>query len=192
MNVRPTPEELALAGEIGATVPDIISEDLDVLFCGINPGLWSGAVGHHFARPGNRFWTVLALSGFVPEVFAPADERCLVDYGLGITNLVARSTAVASSLPAAELRSGAPVLEHKVARFRPRFVAVLGMGAYRVAFCHSKAPLGEQASGIGGARVWVLPNPSGAQARYQLPELVLLFGELREAVGGGPSRQDSS
>lgn len=171
-------------------MPDVVAADLDVLFCGINPGLWSGAVGHHFARPGNRFWTVLVASGFVPRLLAPAEERRLLDYGLGTTNLVARSTAAASSLSAEELRAGAAVLERKVARYRPRCVAVLGVGAYRAAFRHAKATLGEQASAIGATRTWVLPNPSGAQARYQLPDLVRLFGELRDAVGRQPLRQD--
>lgn len=166
-------------------MPDVISEDLDVLFCGINPGLWSGAVGHHFARPGNRFWPVLHFSGFTPELFTPEDERRLLTCGLGITNLVPRSSAKASELTREELRQGARRLEGFVARWRPRFVAVLGMGAFRVAFDRPRATVGEQVEGIGTARSFVLPNPSGLQATYQLDDLVALFSELRRAALAG-------
>ena len=177
---RPSAQDLAAAA--GVTVPDVVGEGLSVLFCGINPGLWSGAVGHHFARPGNRFWSALQLSGFVPEVLRPEEERRLLDYGLGITNLVARATATAVELSQDELRAGAEALARKVAEWDPRSVAFLGIGAYRTAFARSKAALGEQPERLGGARTFVLPNPSGVQARYQLPELAALFAALRRAV----------
>jgi len=178
--VRPTKADLVAAA--GSTVPDVIAPGLSVLFCGINPGLWSGAVGHHFARPGNRFWAVLHLAGFVPELLRPEAERQLLDHGLGITNLVARATATAVEVSREELRAGRRTLEGKVTRLRPESIAFLGMGAYRVAFERPKAALGEQPELLARARVFVLPNPSGAQARYQLPELVEIFAAVREAV----------
>jgi TDG/mug DNA glycosylase family protein len=177
---RPTPSELAAAA--GRRVPDLIAPGLDVLFCGINPGLWSAAVGHHFARPGNRFWKVLHGAGFSPEVLAPEDELQLLDLGLGITNLVPRSTAAAAELDRAELRLGARRLVRTVSRWRPGFVAFLGMGAFRIAYERPRAGIGEQPEPIGGARIWLLPNPSGLQAHYQFDDLVAAFAELRGAV----------
>jgi TDG/mug DNA glycosylase family protein len=178
---RPTPAELAKAA--GREVPDLVAPGLDVLFCGINPGLWSAAVGHHFARPGNRFWKVLQGAGFTSELLAPEEEGRLLDAGLGVTNLVARSTATAAELDRAELRAGALALAATVERFGPKIVAFLGMTAYRHAFEQPRATLGEQRERIAKARMWLLPNPSGLQARYQLPELIELFGALREAAG---------
>jgi TDG/mug DNA glycosylase family protein len=178
---RPSREDLARAA--GSTVPDVIARNLQVLFCGINPGLYSGAVGHHFARPGNRFWTVLHLSGLVPELLAPEDEHVLLTHAIGITNLVARATATADELSRDELREGARRLARKTARWKPRWVAFLGMGAYRAAFERPRATIGVQPEPVGGAPVYLLPNPSGLQARYQLPELVELFQELRAVVG---------
>jgi TDG/mug DNA glycosylase family protein len=177
---RPTREDLVAAA--GHTVPDVIAPRLDVLFCGINPGLWSAAVGHHFARPGNRFWKVLFGAGFCEQVISPSDERLLLDLGLGITNLVPRSTATAAELGRAELREGAERLAKTVAQWQPRFVAFVGMGAFRSAFAQPKAGLGEQPALLAGARVWLLPNPSGLQAHYQLDDLVRTFRELREAI----------
>ncbi len=160
----------------------MISPNLDVLFCGINPGLWSAAVGHHFARPGNRFWKVLAGAGFSAEVLPPESDRQLPALGLGVTNLVGRATATAAELGPGELRAGARRLEVKARRWQPRFVALVGMTAYRTAFERPKAGIGEQLDSIGGARAWVLPNPSGLQARYQLADLVAAYSELRRQV----------
>lgn len=178
---RPTREEL-MAAE-GRRVPDVIAPGLRVLFCGINPGLYSAAVGHHFARPGNRFWKVLAAAGFTSNVFSPFEEEALLALGLGITNLVERATASATDLSPEELRQGARRLETSVQRCRPRFVGFLGMTAFRTAFRRPGAALGPQPEDVAAARIWLLPNPSGAQARYQLPELTAGFAALRRAAG---------
>jgi double-stranded uracil-DNA glycosylase len=162
-------------------VADIMGPGLRVLFCGINPGALSGALGRHFARPGNRFWKVLAGAGFTDRLLTPAQQDELPEYGLGITNLVARTTAVASELSTAELRAGVAPLEAKVRDWQPAYVAVLGVQAYRTAFRVPRATVGRQAELLGGAGLWVLPNPSGLQARYQLPEMISLYGELRAA-----------
>lgn len=173
-----------MTGEIEPPgVPDVVRPGLDVLFCGINPGVRSGQLGRHFARPGNRFWKVLHGAGFTDRVLDPSEQEALLDYGVGITNLVERTSRSASDLAPEELRRGAATLERKVAGLRPRFVAVLGVQAYRVAFRQPSAPLGEQPGGIGaGSRLWVLPNPSGLQARYQLEDLIRLYAELRAAA----------
>ena len=162
----------------------MVAPDLAVLFCGINPGLWSGAVGHHFARPGNRFWKVLAGAGFTDRVLSPFEERRLLEVGVGVTNLVARATAQAAELTDDELQAGARRLVAKVRRLRPAYVAFVGLGAYRTAFARPKAAVGPLPEGVGEARAWLLPNPSGLQAHYQLPELVTAFRALRQAVGG--------
>jgi double-stranded uracil-DNA glycosylase len=180
MPPRPTPA--ALTAATGRQVPDVLAPNLRVLFCGINPGLWSAAVGHHFARPGNRFWKALHLSGFTPRLLAPDEEAELVRLGLGITNLVDRASAGAADLTPEELRAGAERLTAKVARTRPEMVAILGVGAYRTAFARPKATVGPQPDPIGGARAWVLPNPSGLNAHYQLPALAAAFAALRRAV----------
>ena len=177
---RPTRVDLEVA--TGRTVPDVIARDLDVLFCGINPGLWSAAVGHHFARPGNRFWKVLEAAGFSGGLLDPSEEHRLLELGLGITNLVPRSTATAAELGRDELRTGARRLARKVTRWGPCYVAFLGMTAYRQAFDRPRAGVGEQPEPLSTARVWLLPNPSGAQARYQLADLASVFAELRAAV----------
>ena len=158
---------------------DVIAPHLRVLFCGINPGLYTAAVGHHFARPGNRFWPVLHLAGFTERVLQPHEERELLTHGYGITNVAPRATATAGELSPAELTEGARRLMAKVGRYRPRWIAVLGVGAYRVAFARPRAGLGPQAETIGDTRIWVLPNPSGLNAHYQRADLVRLFGELR-------------
>lgn len=160
----------------------MIAPALRVLFCGINPGLYSGATGHHFARPGNRFWPVLDRSGFTERLLEPAQQRCLLEHGLGITNLVARSTAAADELRAEELVAGRRRLAVKIRRYAPRVVAVLGIGAYRAAFEAPGAKLGPQAEPLAGAQLWVLPNPSGLNAHYPIGELVRIFRELREVV----------
>lgn len=179
---RPTREEIAAAE--GATVRDVIGPGLAVLFVGINPGLYSGAVGHHFARPGNRFWKTLEGSGFTPRLLSPFEERELLEHGLGITNLVERATATADQLGKDELRAGAESVERKVRRHEPRVVAFLGITAYRAAYVRPKAILGPQADRLGISSVWVLPNPSGLNAHHQLPALVAEFGALREAASG--------
>ena len=177
------PTSLQLAAAEGKSVPDIIAPDLKVLFCGVNPGLWSAAVSHHFARPGNRFWKALHLSGFTDDLISPDDERDLLRYGLGITNLVERATRSADELSRVDLQDGAKRLRSKVQRWKPRCVAVLGMGAYRSAFSDPDAQIGLQPSVLGPSRVWLLPNPSGAQARYQIGDLVEELGSLRSFIG---------
>ena len=149
-----------------------------MLFCGINPGLFSAATGHHFARPGNRFWRTLHEAGFTERRLAPAEQRLLLARGIGLTNLVARATASAAELSPAELAAGRRRLEAKVRRLRPRTVAVLGLGAYRHAFARPRAALGLQPEHLAGAALWVLPNPSGLNAHYQLPDLVRLYRAL--------------
>jgi TDG/mug DNA glycosylase family protein len=177
---RPTKEQIQAA--YGRKIRDVIGPGLRVLFVGINPSLYSGAVGHHFARPGNRFWKALAGSGFTDRVLSPFEERELLTSGLGVTNLVARSTASADELSADELRAGAQRLERKVRRHRPSVVAFVGVSAYRIAYDRPRAKIGEQPESIAGSRVWVLPNPSGRTAAYQLPHLIQAFAELRRAV----------
>lgn len=156
-----------------------MGDDLRILFCGINPGRLSGTLGQHFAHPGNRFWKALHLSGLTPVQLGPATQERLLEFGLGITNLVERATATASDLSAAELRAGVDRLEAKVHRHRPAAVAVLGVGAYRTAFRRPRAPIGFQHERLGEAELWILANPSGLQARYGLDELTTQFEELR-------------
>jgi TDG/mug DNA glycosylase family protein len=176
---KPTAEEIRLAS--GKTVPDVIAPDLTVLFCGINPGLYTAAVGHHFARPGNRFWPALHAAGFTDRVIAPHEERLLLALGYGITNVVARATAGADELSPAELVAGGRRLAAKVRRCRPRFLAVLGIGAYRSAFARPLAALGLQEETLAATRIWVLPNPSGLNAHYRAADLGRLFGALHQA-----------
>jgi double-stranded uracil-DNA glycosylase len=164
-------------------VPDVIRPRLDVLFVGINPGLYSGAVGHHFARPGNRFWKALHGAGFTPRVLSPFEERELLTYNVGITNFVERATRGAEQLESEELRAGAATVEAKVCRERPRIVAFLGVGAFRTAFGRPKASIGPETDRICRSQVWVLPNPSGLNAHYQLGDLISAFTELRAALG---------
>jgi TDG/mug DNA glycosylase family protein len=171
-----------LAAAHGTSVPDVVGPGLDVLFCGINPGLYSGAVGHHFARPGNRFWKTLYASGFTDRVLSPFDERDLLSVRIGVTNLVDYATAGAAELSAEDLRLGARTLERKVGRLRPRFVAFLGITAYRTAFGRPAAGVGLQPEDLCESRIWVLPNPSGLNAHYQLGDLANAFSELRRAA----------
>jgi TDG/mug DNA glycosylase family protein len=167
-----------------ATIPDLIAPGLRVLFCGINPGLYSGATGKHFARPGNRFWRTLEAAGFTDRLLTPWDGAAMLDAGLGITNLVRRTTATAAELAPDELRAGRIALEATARRYHPAFVAVLGVTAFRTAFDRPTAVVGPQDDRIGPSRAWVLPNPSGLNAHYQLPELTALFRELRDAAVG--------
>ncbi|MFF9815717.1 G/U mismatch-specific DNA glycosylase [Streptomyces sp. NPDC014006] len=163
-------------------VPDVVADGLRVLFCGINPGLMTAATGHHFARPGNRFWPVLHLSGFTPRLLKPAEQHELPRYGLGITNVVARPTARADELSAEEYREGGLLLRAKVERLRPRWLAVVGITAYRAAFADRTAQVGPQEGTIGDTRVWVLPNPSGLNAHWTVTTMAEEFARLRRAA----------
>lgn len=169
-------------------MPDVVAGGLRLLVCGINPGLWSAWSGHHFAGPGNRFWPALHLAGLTPRVLSPWEEERLLEHGVGVTNMVARATATAAELAPAEVREGRRRLEALVARHRPGAVAVMGMGAYRTAFDARRAALGRQERDIGGAPAWVLPNPSGLQARYGLETIADLLRQASED-GGSPTRR---
>jgi double-stranded uracil-DNA glycosylase len=177
---RPSREELAAA--VGRTVPDVIAPGLLVLFCGINPGLYTAAVGHHFARPGNRFWPALHTSGFTNRLVSPWEEGELLRLGLGVTNLVARATASAGELLFEELREGRDLLEDKVRFYRPCFLAMVGVEAFRKAFNQPKAAVGMQEMTISTTAIWVLPNTSGLNAHHTPQDFARLFGELRTAV----------
>lgn len=187
----PAPSRAEVLAAAGKTVPDVIAPGLDVLLCGINPGLYTAAIGHHFGRPGNRFWPALFAAGITPRLLSPYEERELLAYGFGITNLVARATAAADELSPLEIVAGGQALVEKVRRWRPRILAVLGVSAYRVAFKSSKALVGEQHASLGalpddaypGARLWVLPNPSGLNAHYDLASLARLYRQVKEAAG---------
>jgi TDG/mug DNA glycosylase family protein len=158
----------------------VIAPGLRVLFCGINPGLYTAAIGHHFGRPGNRFWPALHASGFTPRLYSPYEDGALVELGCGITNVVARATATADELSAEELRRGGRKLLARVRKYEPRVLAVLGVGAYRLAFDRPKATMGPQSDSIGNSAVWVLPNPSGLNAHYQAGDLARCFATLHE------------
>lgn len=177
---KPTAAELRAA--VGETIADVIAPDLRVLFCGINPGLYSGATGNHFARPGNRFWVALHLGGFTPRVMKPWEKRELLSLRLGLTNFVARTTRTAAELSDDEIRAGTQILIKKVRRYRPRVLAVLGIGAYRVGFGVKRAALGLQDQTIGDTRIWVLPNPSGLNAHFTPASLGKLFKQLNDAI----------
>jgi TDG/mug DNA glycosylase family protein len=182
--VPPSPAELAAAAN--RTIPDVLpppGASLRVLFCGINPSLYSAATGWHFARPGNRFWPALHLSGFTPRQLAPSEQHLLPGYGLGITNLVARATAQAAELDPAELKTGGERLQALTAAHRPRVLAIAGVTAYRTAFARPRAATGPQPEHLGTTPVWVLPNPSGLNASWTLPRIAEAFRELREATG---------
>jgi TDG/mug DNA glycosylase family protein len=180
---KPTKAQLLAA--YGKRLPDVIAPHLRVLFVGINPGLYSGAVGHHFARPGNRFWPALHKAGFTERQLSPFEERELLKLGYGITNIVKHSSAAASELSRAELEMGGRNLKAKVRRHRPRIVAVLGLEAFRIAFGQPKAVFGPQEDHIGSSQLWVLPNPSGLNASYQLPALSRFFRKVRKATEYG-------
>jgi TDG/mug DNA glycosylase family protein len=179
---RPSRSDLDAA--YGRSIPDLIAADLKVLFCGINPSLYSAATGHHFARPGNRFWPALYGAGFTPRLLKPWEEALLLEDGIGITNLVPRATATAAELTDDELRSGRQRLARKVRRFRPQCVALVGIGAYRVAFDRPRAAVGLQPEPLGTAALWVLPNPSGLNANHQLPDLAKAFKAVRIFLNG--------
>jgi double-stranded uracil-DNA glycosylase len=176
------PTKAEIQASTGKTVPDVIAPDLNVLFCGINPGLYTAAVGHHFARPGNRFWPALYRAGITPRLLRPDEERELLTWGYGITNVVARATTGADELTADELIAGATILAQKINQYHPKILAILGMGAYRTAFARPKATMGQQAETIAGAMVWVLPNPSGLNAHYTLQDLADLLHALKQTA----------
>lgn len=179
---RPTPEELAAAKD--RPVPDLIAPDLAVLFVGINPSLWSSVTGRHFGNPANRLWPVLHRAGFTPRRFVPDDADELLALGYGITNVVNRATATAAAIGDVELRAGQPRLRATLRTWRPRTVAFLGLHAYRVAFADPRAAVGPLPEPIEGVPAWLLPNPSGLNAHYQMPDLIRLYGDLRAAAGG--------
>jgi TDG/mug DNA glycosylase family protein len=183
---RPTRDDLERAA--GRSIPDVLAPALRLVFVGINPGLYSAAVGHHFARPGNRFWKALHGAGFTERLLDPTEDVGLPSLGLGVTNLVERATASADELRPDELRAGARQLVSKLEPLSPRIVAVLGVGAYRTAFSRPAASIGAQNEPIGHAAGWVLPNPSGLNAHYQLPDLIELFGDLRRRASGARFR----
>jgi TDG/mug DNA glycosylase family protein len=177
---KPTREEVRRAA--GRTIADVVAPKLAVLFCGINPGLYSAAIGCHFARPGNRFWRALHEGGFTSRILTPVEQHTLPAEGWGVTNLVARATASADELRRDELVAGRAVLERKIRKFRPRWLGVLGVGAYRLAFARPHAAIGPQPDALAGALVWVLPNPSGLNAHYQPIDLAREFRRFHRAV----------
>lgn len=177
---KPTKEEILAAA--GKLLPDVIATQLEVLFCGINPGLYSAATGYHFARPGNRFWPCLYAAGFTPRLLQPHEQQELLTWGYGITNIVERPSAAAAELSAAELVEGGRILQDKVLRYKPKAVAMLGITAYRAAFRLPKAALGRQPQKIGKTAVWVLPNPSGLNAHYPPAALAQVYEAFRLAL----------
>jgi TDG/mug DNA glycosylase family protein len=178
---RPTREQVQAA--YGKGIRDVIAPNLKVLFVGINPGLYTAAIGHHFGRPGNRFWPALHAGAFTPRLYSPFESDELLKLGYGITNLVNRATARADELSAEELVAGAKRLAGKIRKFQPKYVAIVGIGSYRTAFNDPTAKLGRQPQELEGAAVWVLPNPSGLNAHYQPGHLKKLFGALKKAAG---------
>jgi len=174
---KPTKDQLLAAHT--KRVPDLAAKDLIVLFAGINPGLYTAAIGRHFGRPGNRFWPAIYAGGFTPRLFSPFESDLLLELKLGITNVVERPTARADELTNDELRTGGRRLERKVKRWRPTVVAFVGIGPYRIISGVRGARVGLQKEPFGGSHAWVLPNPSGLNAHYQPAALAKLFGELR-------------
>jgi TDG/mug DNA glycosylase family protein len=178
---KPSPADLVAAA--GRTLRDLLAPGLAIVFCGINPSLYSAAVGHHFARPGNRFWPTLHAAGFTPRRFTGFDDRELLGLGFGLTNIAPRASVSADELSTDELRAGARALRRKILRHEPRYLAVVGFTAYRLAFDRPKAVGGPQPDSIGATRMWLLPNPSGLNANHLPAELARRFEELRVAAG---------
>jgi TDG/mug DNA glycosylase family protein len=187
---RPTKADLIAAH--GKAIPDVLAPGLDVVFCGINPGLWSAATGYHFARPGNRFWPALYRSGFTPRQLDPSEQEELPAYRLGLTNLVERGSARADELTRAELVAGGRLVVRKMSRFRPAWLAMLGVSAYRVAFGRRDAAVGPQTERLASTRMWILPNPSGINAHYTIDRLTAEFVRFREAVANEGSARERS
>ncbi len=179
---KPSKADLLAARD--KTVPDILATGLSVVFVGINPGLYTAAIGHHFGRPGNRFWPALHAGGFTPRLLTPFEENDLLTLKLGITNVVPRATATAEEITLDEFSAGGRLLDKKIRKFRPRTMAVLGIGAYRAAFGQPKAALGLQEESIGDTAIWVLPNPSGLNAHFSAADFGSLFAELRRWIQG--------
>lgn len=173
----------------GKTVPDLVSDQVRLLFVGINPGLRTAAVQAHFAPRGNRFWPALYRAGITDHLidascgFAPADREYVLSRGIGITNLAERATAGADELTAGELVAGRQKLDRTIRKLSPRVVAVLGITAYRAAFDNRQAKLGKQVSPYRGIDLWVLPNPSGRNAHATLPRLAAAYAEAARAAG---------
>jgi TDG/mug DNA glycosylase family protein len=178
--MRPTKEDLAAA--YGRTIPDLVGPGMRVLLVGINPSLWSAWAGQHFGRPSNRLWPALAGAGLTPRLLHPSEQQALLDAGIGVTNFVARATARADELTDDEIRAGLPELAALAQRWQPKTVAVLGVTAWRIATGNRTAAVGRQDDEVGGRPVWVLPNPSGLNAHYQLPDLIRLYAELAAAL----------
>jgi TDG/mug DNA glycosylase family protein len=183
--VTASPTRAQLESARGASVPDLVAPGIQVLLVGINPSLWSGLVGYHFARPANRLWRTLFEAGFTDRLLHPSETGEITRAGLGISNFVARATARADEVSAEEIRAGVPPLLGLAERWRPAYVAFLGLSAYRIAFNRPRAGVGPQPEAFGPARVWLLPNPSGINAHYQQPALTAAYAALREAVRGG-------
>lgn len=190
MGVSAKPTQADLLAANNKTIVDVIGPNLRVLFCGINPGLYSGYTGHHFARPGNRFWPTLYAAGFTDRLLKPSEQAELLKHGYGITNLVERATATAAELTAAELLAGGQRLLAKVEQYQPQVLAVLGVTAYRTAFQRPQAQMGEQPGGLGPARLWVLPNPSGLNAHYTPADLARVFRDFRLTIEGVSRRAE--
>jgi len=182
LDPRRTPSRAELLGAYGRTVPDLVAPRLRVLLCGINPSLWSGAVGLHFARPANRLWTTLQLAGFTARRLHPSETGELLAAGIGVTNLVREATARADEVSDEQVRAGVAPLTELVRRYRPAYVAFLGLSAYRTAFGRRRAAVGAQPERLGPAQVWLLPNPSGLNAHYQQPALTAAYTQLRRAA----------
>ena len=176
------PSRAELLGAYGATIPDLVGPGIRVLLVGINPSLYSGWTGLHFARPGNRLWRTLYEAGFTDRIVLPSETQALLDAGLGLTNLVARATARADELDPDEIRAGVRPLGRLVRRHQPPHVAFLGVSTYRIAFSRPRAKVGRQEEAFEGAVAWVLPNPSGLNAHYQQPALTAAYAELRAAA----------
>ena len=180
--MRFKPSRAEILASVDKRVPDIMAEGMKVLFCGTNPGLYSAAIGRHFGRPGNRFWPALFAGGFTPRLYSPWEDESLLDLGYGLTNIRERATAGADELTPSELKAAAKRLSAKVERYRPGYLAVVGIGAYRVGFRKPKAVLGLQSDTIGETKIWILPNTSGLNAHYQPAALAVLFRELHDAA----------
>jgi TDG/mug DNA glycosylase family protein len=178
--MKPTKADLAAA--VGQTVPDIIAPNLHILFCGINPSVYSAVVGHHFARPGNRFWPTLHRAGFTPRLFKPEEGTELLALGYGITNIFERATVAAADLTIDELAEGGQQLRARVQHYQPRVLAILGISAYRLAFNQPRAVLGQQPDSIGTTQLYILPNPSGLNAHYTPTDLARVYGEFRQSI----------
>ncbi|MDR3376095.1 MAG: G/U mismatch-specific DNA glycosylase [Ancalomicrobiaceae bacterium] len=171
---------------MASALPDIISERLAVVFCGINPGMTAAAAGHHFAGRSNRFWRVIHLAGFTPDEILPNNDRTVLQYGCGLTTVVERPTARADQLSAPEFRAAATHFEQKIKRYAPRFVGFLGKAAYSILSDQRDIAWGPRPVAFGGAAVWVLPNPSGRNRAFTLDRLVSAYRQLYLAAATLP------